>query len=143
LPKRRFAQIAVGMNIYYVYMLSCADGSYYVGITNDLERRIGEHNFGIDPKCYTFRRRPLVLVHASDFCNVDDAIAWEKQLKGWTRAKKIALIDANWPQIHKLARCMNDSVAVSPFDSAQGDTAARGDGAEISVPLDSARGDAG
>ncbi len=80
------------MKTYYVYMLLCADGSFYVGVTNDLELRFGQHQFGLDPRCYTFKRRPLKLVNSSDFRNVDDAIAWEKHLKGWSRAKKRALI---------------------------------------------------
>jgi putative endonuclease len=92
------------MNTYYVYMLLCADGSFYVGVTNELEVRIGQHQFGIDPHCYTFSRRPLKLVHSSDFRNVDDAIAWEKQLKGWSRAKKQALVESDWHRISRLAR---------------------------------------
>jgi putative endonuclease len=93
------------MKTYFVYMLRCADGSFYVGITNDLEFRVGQHQFGIDPDCYTVTRRPVELVHSADFCNVDDAIAWEKQLKGWSRAKKVALIENDWVQIHRLAKC--------------------------------------
>ncbi len=58
------------MNVYYVYILSCADGSFYTGITNDLERRVGEHAFGINPNCYTFERRPLKLVYSADFADV-------------------------------------------------------------------------
>jgi len=88
---------------YYVYMLRCADGSFYVGITSDLERRIGEHTFGIDSGCYTFERRPVELVHSSDFHDVDDAIRWEKQLKGWSRRKKIALIANDWAALKALA----------------------------------------
>jgi putative endonuclease len=51
-----------------------------------------------------FKRRPVTLVHLSDFSNVDDAIRWEKQLKGWSRAKKKALAAGNWAVIHELAR---------------------------------------
>ena len=92
------------MKIYYVYMLRCADGSFYVGITNNLERRVREHEFGVDPGCYTYERRPLQLVHSSDFRNVHDALACEKQLKGWSRAKKRALIANDWTLMHALAR---------------------------------------
>ncbi|MGB6519535.1 MAG: GIY-YIG nuclease family protein, partial [Candidatus Cybelea sp.] len=80
------------MKIYYVYMLLCADGSFYAGITSNLELRLGQHEFGVDPNCYTYKRRPVRLVYASDFLNVDDAIAWEKHVKGWSRAKKRALV---------------------------------------------------
>ncbi|MGA9419571.1 MAG: GIY-YIG nuclease family protein [Candidatus Cybelea sp.] len=92
------------MKTYWVYMLLCADGSFYVGVTNNLEFRLGQHSFGIDRRCYTFTRRPLVLAHSSDFQNVNDAIAWEKQLKGWSRAKKLALVEEDWPLISRLAR---------------------------------------
>ena len=92
------------MKTYYVYMLRCADGSFYVGITNNIELRINQHQFGLDEECYTFTRRPVRLVHSSDFSNVDDAIAWEKQLKGWSRAKKVALVDGDWALIHRLAK---------------------------------------
>ena len=89
---------------YFVYMVRCSDGSFYVGITNDAERRLAQHNYGIDPECYTFTRRPVVLVHASEFREVWDAIRWEKQLKGWSRAKKRALAAGDWDAIHTLAR---------------------------------------
>ena len=89
---------------YYVYMLRCADGSFYVGVTNDLERRVAEHNLGIAATSYTHTRRPVTLVHASAFREVVQAIAWEKQLKGWRRAKKEALIRGDWEAIRALAR---------------------------------------
>jgi putative endonuclease len=96
---------------YYVYMLQCADGSFYVGITNNLEYRFGQHQHGFDPGCFTFKRRPVQLVHSSDFQNVDDAIAWEKQLKGWSRAKKRALVENDWPRISRLARSYRPSTS--------------------------------
>jgi putative endonuclease len=89
---------------YYVYMIRCADGSFYVGITNDVEKRLGEHNFGLNETCYTYTRRPVELVHCSDFHEVEQAISWEKQLKGWSRAKKIALISRDWERIRRLSR---------------------------------------
>src|SRR5579871_3238793 len=92
------------MKRYWVYMVRCSDGSFYVGMTNDLELRLGQHNFGIDRKCFTFTRRPVELVHASEFQWVDEAIAWEKHLKGWSRAKKLALIENDWAAVSKLAR---------------------------------------
>jgi putative endonuclease len=98
------------MRTYWVYMLLCADGSFYVGVTNNLEFRLGQHEFGVDRHCYTFTRRPLVLVHSSDFQNVNDAIAWEKQLKGWSRAKKQALVEGDWPLISRLAQNYGERV---------------------------------
>jgi putative endonuclease len=111
---------------YYVYVLLCADDSFYTGITSALETRVGQHQFGVDRACYTFTRRPVTLVHASDFCNADDAIAWEKHLKRWSRAKKMALIANDWPRVQELAQCLNLTSAKyfggSSFDSAQDDT---------------------
>ncbi len=92
------------MKTYWVYMLLCADGSFYVGVTNNLELRVAQHESGFNRGCYTFKRRPLKLVHSSDFGEIADAISWEKQLKGWSRAKKKALVRNDWPSIVRLAR---------------------------------------
>ena len=92
------------MKTYVVYIVRCSDGSFYVGITNDGDRRVAEHNLGTDAESYTFTRRPVKLVHASEFRDVHEAIRWEKQLKGWSHAKKAALIGNDWAAIHKLAR---------------------------------------
>ncbi|HEY2476412.1 MAG TPA: GIY-YIG nuclease family protein [Candidatus Cybelea sp.] len=97
------------MKTYYVYMLLCADRSFYIGITNDAEARVAQHQIGHDPTCYTFKRRPVKLVHCSEFREATDAIAWEKHLKGWSRAKKVAFISGNWPLLHDLARCTNST----------------------------------
>jgi putative endonuclease len=85
-------------------MVECADGSFYVGVTNNVDRRIAEHNIGWDPTAYTHERRPVRLVYADNFHWIEDAIAWEKQLKGWSRAKKIALIEGDWKRIQCLSR---------------------------------------
>jgi putative endonuclease len=92
------------MKTYWVYMLLCADGSFYVGVTNNVELRVGQHEFGLDPRCYTFERRPVTLVYASDFHDVNEAISWEKQLKRWSHAKKAALAENDWPRVSELAR---------------------------------------
>jgi putative endonuclease len=84
-------------------MLLCADQSFYIGITSDLERRMDEHWSGIDRTCYTHERRPLKLVYVSEFNRVEEAIDWEKRIKGWSRAKKRALIAENWVEIRRLA----------------------------------------
>jgi putative endonuclease len=85
-------------------MVQCDDGSFYIGITNDAERRVAEHNLGTDPRCYTFKRRPVTLVYSTAFDYVRDAIAWEKRIKGWSRAKKDALVRGDWEQIRKLSK---------------------------------------
>lgn len=68
------------MKTYYVYIVKCSDNSYYTGITNNLEKRIEEHNEGLDSRSYTFTRRPVVLVFADYFYDVNQAIAFEKQV---------------------------------------------------------------
>ena len=118
------------MKRFYVYMLQCSDNTFYVGVTNDLERRVAQHEYGNDPESYTFSRRPVRLVHASDFQSILDAIDWEKRLKSWSHSKKVALVQNDWKRIHRLARCKNATAAVrvasAPLYSARGD-AAQGD----------------
>ena len=89
----------------FVYMLRCSDGSYYVGSAtgNDLEKRIAEHQSGAFPG-YTYSRRPIELVWSEEFGRITDAIAAERQLKGWSRAKKEALIRGEWSRISALSR---------------------------------------
>lgn len=91
----------------YVYLLRCRDGSYYTGVTNDINRRLSEHNSGVDPACYTYSRRPVSLAFCEEFANPNDAIAAEKQIKGWSRKKKEALIEKNWERLKELSRCLN------------------------------------
>lgn len=91
------------MKTYFVYIVKCSDGSYYTGITSDLDERIYQHNEGLDPKAYTYRRRPVELVYVSDFPDVNDAIAFEKQVKGWRRAKKEALISEDTGELSRLS----------------------------------------
>ncbi len=92
------------MKRFYVYMVLCADNSFYVGITSDIEQRLGQHEYGWDEHCYTFKRRPLQCVHVSEFANFDDAEQWEKHLKGWSRAKKIALMNGDWKEVRRMAK---------------------------------------
>ncbi|WAC11515.1 GIY-YIG nuclease family protein [Dyadobacter pollutisoli] len=92
---------------YFVYILKCADDSYYTGITNNLDRRLAEHNSGFNPECYTASRRPVELAFAFEFKYVDKAIAFEKQVKGWSRKKKEAIIRDNWEALKDLAKCVN------------------------------------
>ena len=76
----------------FVYILRCSDGSFYVGSTWDLERRVGEHNEGLGA-AYTRRRRPVTLAWSAEVGRIDEAYAAEKQIQGWSRAKRQALID--------------------------------------------------
>lgn len=76
----------------YCYILECADGSYYVGSTVDLERRVSQHQLGLGA-AYTKRRRPVRLVWYESFPRIDAAYAREKQIQNWGRAKRKALIE--------------------------------------------------
>lgn len=89
---------------YYVYIVECRDGFYYTGVTNDLNRRIAEHNEGISTTCYTDKRRPVALRYYAHFTDVLQAIAYEKNIKGWRRAKKKALINDNISLLKELAK---------------------------------------
>jgi len=108
------------MRQYFVYILKCADGSYYTGVTNDVDRRFDEHQSGYHPKAYTFKRRPLELVFYIDFPDPMQAIDFEKQVKGWSRKKKEAIICGDWERLRELAACKNDTSHLG-FDSAQPD----------------------
>ena len=95
------------MKRYYVYILKCSDGSYYTGMTNDINRRLNEHTYGLNQESYTFHKRPLELVFCADFNDVIQAIAFEKQVKGWSRKKKEAIIKDKWEDLKKLSQCLN------------------------------------
>ena len=89
---------------YYVYILKCSDGSYYTGSTSDLDRRVWEHQQGVMPTAYTHKRRPVELVWAYETERYRDALTYERQIKGWSRAKKEALIRGDWDGIHDIVR---------------------------------------
>ena len=97
------------MQSYFVYILLCADNSYYTGITNNVDRRFEEHSLGIDNKCYTFNRRPIKLVYHTEFPDTKQAIEFEKQIKDWSRKKKEALIRGDWEDLHNFSECTNPS----------------------------------
>lgn len=92
------------MKLFWVYMVLCADSSYYIGMTNDVDRGIGQHNAGAVPDCYTFSRRPVRLLYAESFRDANDAIRWEKQIKKWSRAKKAALASGDFERLRQLSR---------------------------------------
>jgi putative endonuclease len=108
----------------WVYIAKCADGSYYVGSTKlEPEARVWEHNEGLHPGAYTFSRRPVVLVFSERYERLIDGFARERQIKGWSRAKKEALIARDWDELQRLARTAKPkgSVADSDADSAGND----------------------
>ena len=88
----------------FVYILRCCDDSLYVGVTNDLDLRVQEHNDGLGGS-YTFKRRPVEMVYSESCDSTLSARRRERQLKGWTRAKKEALIARNVKELKRLSRC--------------------------------------
>jgi putative endonuclease len=108
-----------------MYILECADGTYYTGSTIDLERRFEQHQNG-EGANYTKKRIPVKLVYVEKFNRIDEAFYREKQVQGWSRAKKEALIDNNPVLLPDLSECKNDSHfsndgldTDADFDSAQ------------------------
>jgi putative endonuclease len=91
------------MKNYYVYILQCNDDSYYTGVTNNIEKRFYEHQNGLIESCYTHSRRPLKLAGIENFCDINQAIEREKQIKGWKRIKKEALIKKLYKDLPKLS----------------------------------------
>ena len=87
----------------YVYILECSDRSFYTGVTNDIDRRVEEHQSGENKEAYSYSRRPVKLVYSEFFIDPTDAINFEKQIKGWTRKKKIALINGDFKTLVKLS----------------------------------------
>jgi putative endonuclease len=89
----------------FVYMLWCSDGSYYIGSAtgDDLSVRVAEHNAG-KHEGYTHSRRPVQLVWSDHFDRMTDAIAVERKIKGWSRAKKEALMAGDWKRVSAFAR---------------------------------------
>ncbi|MDQ3047408.1 MAG: GIY-YIG nuclease family protein [Bacteroidota bacterium] len=92
------------MKTMYVYILLYSDDSYYIGVTNNLERRIEQHNEGINPDCYTISRRPLQLVFYEIFNEPTAAILFEKKIKKWSRSKKEALVNSRFESLPDLSK---------------------------------------
>ena len=89
---------------FWVYILRCADGSYYTGHTDNLEKRIAEHHAGAITSCYTYKRRPLQLAFSQDFPTPEEALASKQQIKGWSRKKKEAMLRGDWAEVSRLAK---------------------------------------
>jgi predicted GIY-YIG superfamily endonuclease len=89
--------------MFWVYLLRCADGSFYVGHTEDLEHRLDQHASGACSG-YTQRRRPVTLVFAQAIDSRIGALEMERRIKGWSRAKKEALIAGDWGAVKRLGR---------------------------------------
>jgi len=92
----------------YMYILECANGNYYAGSTKDLERRLAQHQNG-EGANFTKKHLPVKLVYFEEYKRIDKAFYREKQVQGWSRAKKEALINSQTEKLHKLAKCKNKS----------------------------------
>ena len=92
---------------FYAYLLRCSDRSYYAGHTEDLEHRISQHECG-ELGGYTAKRLPVELVWSENYPTREDAFGVERRIKGWSRAKKEALIAGDWALISELARGRNN-----------------------------------
>jgi putative endonuclease len=87
-----------------IYILRGSDGSYYTGITRrSVEGRVSEHAFSVH-EGYTFTRRPVTLAHAETYERIDEAIAAERRIKSWSRAKKEAYIRGDFEALTGLSR---------------------------------------
>jgi putative endonuclease len=92
----------------YTYILECIDGSYYTGSTWNLEKRLWEHQQGLGAR-HTAKRLPVKLIYCEETSGIEDAYIREKQIQGWTRKKKEALIASDMNLLHKLASCENET----------------------------------
>ena len=88
---------------FWTYMLHCRGGVFYTGHTDDLEKRVGEHQSGLT-KGFTSAYLPVELVWSQEFVTRDEALTAERQIKGWSRKKKLALIRGDWNGLSNLAR---------------------------------------
>ncbi|SNZ00401.1 GIY-YIG nuclease family protein [Flagellimonas pacifica] len=95
------------MRFYYVYILLCSDGLTYTGITNNVPKRLMEHQSGTIPTSFTYRRRPVKLIFQQEFHDVLQAIYFEKKIKKWSAKKKIALANGDFDLLQILAECRN------------------------------------
>ena len=100
----------------YTYILECSNGAYYVGSTNDMERRLKEHQAGEGGR-YTSAHLPVKLVYYEEYQTIEDAFARERQIHGWTRAKKEALIKGDVQLLKQL--CAGGGSTSSPTTSGQ------------------------
>ena len=91
-----------------MYILECSDGSYYTGSTNNLELRLQQHQNG-EGANHTKKRLPVELIYYEEFQRIDHAFYREKQVQGWSRKKKEAMINGNINELHKLSECKNET----------------------------------
>ena len=102
---------------FWIYILRCADNSYYTGHTDNLEQRISEHQNGL---CggYTANRLPVEFVFSQECATREEALAAEQQIKGWSRKKKEGMMRGDWAEVSRLARGADrDGMSAHPSTS--------------------------
>ena len=92
--------------MWYVYILTCSDGSYYIGHTNDIEQRVERHNQGRGSS-WTAKRLPVTLAYFEEFVTKEEAVRRETQLKKWSHSKKKALIEQDFQALRLLSKRMS------------------------------------
>ncbi len=90
--------------MFWVYILECADQTYYTGHTDNLENRVAQHAYGFFADCYTAIRLPVKLVYSQELFSREEAISAERQIKGWSHRKKTALINGDWNAVSAYAK---------------------------------------
>ncbi|WP_104735612.1 GIY-YIG nuclease family protein [Hanstruepera ponticola] len=95
------------MKSYHVYILKCSDNFTYTGVTNNIARRLDEHQQGLNKNCFTYKRRPLKLIFQQEFNNIEQAIYFEKKIKNWSAKKKFALANGDFNMLQILSECRN------------------------------------
>jgi len=100
--------------MFWVYILRCADGSYYTGHTDNLEKRIGQYQAG-ECSGYTVTRRPLDLIWSQECVTREEALSAERQIKGWSRKKKEAMMRGDWAEVSRLAQSKSAHPSTKPL----------------------------
>ncbi|HAT7818421.1 TPA: GIY-YIG nuclease family protein [Legionella pneumophila] len=93
--------------MFWVYILQCSDKSYYTGQTDNLEKRLTQHQDKMIPGCYTSTRLPIELKYSQEFMSREEALNAERQIKGWSRRKKEALINGDWQALSDYSKRKN------------------------------------
>ncbi|HAT1976088.1 TPA: GIY-YIG nuclease family protein [Legionella pneumophila] len=93
--------------MFWVYILQCSDKSYYTGQTDNLEKRLTQHQDKMIPGCYTSTRLPIQLKFSQEFMSREEALRAERQIKGWSRRKKEALINGDWQALSDYSKRKN------------------------------------
>ncbi len=90
--------------VIYLYILKCSDGTFYTGVTNNLDLRVEQHNIGLNPETYTYTRRPVELMWHEMVTDFNLAFEWETKIKKWSAKKKQALINGDFVLLKELAK---------------------------------------